>query len=82
LCVHFAADLLCGSVFLRNFSSFLLSLLPIVIAFFASLLLIRWVHTSKFKEEILVLQLTNVLRHLLHHLESISTGSLPCALYP
>jgi hypothetical protein len=39
-----------------------------------SLLLIGWVHTSKFKEEILVSWLTNVLRHLLHHLEFISTG--------
>jgi hypothetical protein len=39
-----------------------------------SLLLIGRVHTSKFKEEILVLQLTNVLRHLLHCLEFISTG--------
>jgi hypothetical protein len=39
-----------------------------------SLLLIEWVHASKFKEEILVSQLTNVLRHLLHRLEFISTG--------
>jgi hypothetical protein len=39
-----------------------------------SLLLIRWVHASKFKEEILVSQLINILRHLLHCLEFISTG--------
>jgi hypothetical protein len=38
-----------------------------------SLLLIGWIRASKFKEEILVSQLTNVLRHLLHRLEFIST---------
>jgi hypothetical protein len=32
---HFAADLLCGSIFLRSLSSCCLSLLPSVIAFFA-----------------------------------------------
>jgi hypothetical protein len=39
-----------------------------------SLALIGWVHASKFREEILVLQLTNILNHLLHCLEFISTG--------
>jgi len=36
LCVHFIAGLLCGSVFLRNFGSLLVSLLPIIITFFTS----------------------------------------------
>jgi hypothetical protein len=39
-----------------------------------SLALIGQVHASKFREEILVSQLTNVLSHLLHRLEFISTG--------
>jgi hypothetical protein len=39
-----------------------------------SLALIGRAHTSKFREQILVSQLTNVLSHLLHRLEFISTG--------
>jgi hypothetical protein len=39
-----------------------------------SLALIGRVHASKFREEILVSQLTKVLNHLLHRLEFISTG--------